>query len=177
MTTNQTIKKETKTPRKTPTPKTELKTIEIPTDGISSGKQNILNFTFSKKRILTPFFTDLIGNEYYGYDHHINGTRLDELGKKFEKDGIELFSYENTPEKYKGLTTQSHTDLMKYNLYQLIEKGLLSITHNDTNYKMIWRGNGIEKPELKIKTPTQKKEKNKPTESELQGLDFTNLFN
>lgn len=154
------------------------KTIEIPVNGLSVGKVNVLNFTYAKKRIVTPFFVDLIADEHYAYDHHVNAERLDKLGEKFGNEGYEIFAYgsEATPEKYKGITPQSHGDLVKYTLCKLIVDGKFSIVNNGTEYKMVWLGEVIAEPQVKLKAEPKAKERKTPKADELAGLDFTSMF-
>lgn len=174
---NQTEGTKTNKGRGNKLPKIE-KTIEIPTNGISNGKKNYFNFTLNRKMIKTPFFPDQIGTSEYNYDHHINGNILDELGKKWEEKGFSFFSYENRFDRdgLQMITTQSHGLLMKFELYRLIKEGHIQIQQDTTLYKMIWTGEEMEQPELRFQQIKEKKETNKPTEQELEGLDFSSLL-
>lgn len=155
-----------------------VKVLQIPVNGLSVGKVNVLNFTYAKKRIVTPFFVDLIADEHYAYDHHVNADRLDKLGEKFGNDGYEVFAYgsEATPDKYKGITPQSHGDLVKYALCKLIVDGKFSIVNNGTEYKMVWVGEPIAEPTVKLKAEPKAKQSKTPKADELAGLDFTSMF-
>lgn len=159
------------------TPKTE-KTIHITTNGITSGKSelSIFNLTFNKKRITTPFFPHIIGKPEYDYDHHLDGERLEQLKEKHPEYTFFSFDKRGETEDFKNITIQSYGELMKYNLYKLIESGKLSHTteHGDgekTTYTMTWNGDPIQEPTIKTKEPKTPKEK-QPKLEELNGLNF-----
>lgn len=152
------------------------KTVEIVVDKITCGKSNIFNFTFKGKRILTPFFVDIIGNEYYGSDHHVNGERLDQLGAKFPDYGTFAFGSETPFEQYKTITPNSHNELMKYTLAMMVQDGVFSTDHNNATYKMVWKGEKLVKPTLKHQAEKKERKEKQVTANELAGLDFTSMF-
>ena len=107
-----TTQKQNTTRRKKPEtkPKGKETRIEIPTNGITSGKSelSIFNLTFKGKKINTPFFPLLTGKPSYDYDHHIDGERLETMKGKHE--GYTFFSYDKRgeTENHKNITIQSY---------------------------------------------------------------------
>ena len=134
MTTKQT-KRPTKTKKEEMTQQQtqqEHITIEITTDKITTGKRGYFRFTTNGKMTITPFFPTLPGTQEYPYEHHLDNNRLDEMGTKWKEQGFNFFSYDNRTEQendqYKTLTTTGWEEFMKYELYRLIDSGLLERT-------------------------------------------------
>ena len=131
MTTKRTTrtKKEEMTQQQT---KQEHITIDITTDKITTGKRGYFRFTSHGKMITTPFFPTLPGTQEYPYEHHIDNKRLDEMGTKWKEQGFTFFSFDKRIEQendhHKHLTTTGWEEMMKYELYRLIESGLLTRT-------------------------------------------------
>lgn len=176
-----TTKRPTKTKKEEPTQQTQQEhiTIEITTDKITTGKRGYFRFTTNGKMTITPFFPTLPGTPEYPYEHHIDDNRLNEMGTKWKEQGFNFFSFDKRMEQendqYKHLTTTGWEELMKYELYRLIQSGLLERTieqdGKQITYRMKWTGKPMEPKKWKTEKPKEKKEKTK-NDINLETLNF-----
>lgn len=180
MTTKQTKGTKTKKEELKQQTKQEHITIEITTDKITTGKRGYFRFTTNGKMTITPFFPTLPGTQEYPYEHHIDSNRLDEMGTKWKEQGFTFFSFDKRTEQendqYKHLTTTGWEELMKYELYRLIQSGLLERTieqdGKQITYRMKWTGNPMEPKQWKTEKPKEKKEKKPKNDINLETLNF-----
>ena len=129
---------------------------------------------------ITPFFPTLPGTQEYPYEHHLDNNRLDEMGTKWKEQGFNFFSFdkrtEQENEQYKNLTTTGWEEFMKYELYRLINSGLLERTIEQEGklitYRMKWTGKPMEPQQWKTEKPKEKKEKKQKNDINLEILNF-----
>jgi len=184
MTTKQT-KRPTKTKKEeikqqTQETKQEHITIEITTDKITTGKRGYFRFTSHGKMITTPFFPTLPPTQEYPYEHHIDDNRLNEMGSKWKEHGFTFFSFDKRMEQendqYKHLTTTGWEEMIKYELYRLIQSGLLERTveqdGKQITYRMKWTGEPMEPKQWKTQQPKEKKPKNPKIDIQMENLNF-----
>lgn len=187
----ETTKKETTkkpTTKKIETPQTEIKTITIKIGHIGTGKSQIISFYDKKKgkQITTlfqinPHTTNTKGEQdgYYNYGHHLDlreGRHIEQLKTKFPN--LKTLKEMREEDGMKGLMETSYTEIMIYELHNLIKGGHFNTQGINKDKETIqinfeWTGEDLQNPQPRLekeKTPREKK----PKEELLQGISFFN---
>ena len=116
-------------------------------DGLTTGKQDYLSFTYRTKLIDTETLRLRQPDGIYNYRHHLNYDDLTKLGTTYPT----IYTFDQSKKMTgKDLTPDIHEKLLKYNLSQLI------ITHQLDTDKITyhWTGDHLPQPNLE-KTQTQ----------------------